>query len=144
MLNKTTDNQQKDLNTLPFSSGYEMDKKVFRVPEGYHEKLSNSLLASIKEKEHQEDLLKQKVARSFWEKAKPYLYLAAMFIGILLMSGIFLRQNKSTLNVDKTIISLQEEAVDKAVEYITVDEMYDAYLEDQVAEATYASYYLDY
>lgn len=53
----------------------------FRVPEGYFEKLTPDIMKSLPEKE-----LPQGAAEvTMWQKVKPYLYLAAFFVGAALI-----------------------------------------------------------
>lgn len=66
----------------------------YRVPEGYMEGLSESIMARIAER------AVRPVAEapvSWWTKAKPSLYLAASFVGIFLaFKGVMLLQPKAS------------------------------------------------
>lgn len=57
----------------------DIDKKVpFKVPENYFYQFNQSIMAKLPEKEV---TIHRKV--TFWEKTKPWVYMAAMFIGLL-------------------------------------------------------------
>lgn len=59
----------------------------FRVPEGYFEKLHGEIMDKLPAYPEVE----RKVELSLWQRLKPYVYLAAMFVGIWLMMNVFHR-----------------------------------------------------
>ncbi|WP_455161963.1 hypothetical protein [Tannerella forsythia] len=59
----------------------EKKKNSFRVPEGYMEGLPERIMAGLPERPQQ----KENQAVSMAEKMRPWLYLAASFIGLLLI-----------------------------------------------------------
>lgn len=54
----------------------------FRVPDGYFENLTSEVMSRIPEKEKPEVLQKEPTV---WEKVRPWLYMAAMFVGAALI-----------------------------------------------------------
>ncbi|MDE6582420.1 MAG: hypothetical protein K2K47_07835 [Duncaniella sp.] len=61
-------------------------KDGMTVPEGYFENFAARMTASLPEAEWEK---KPKVLpRSFWDKVRPYVYLAAMFAGIWCMMSL--------------------------------------------------------
>jgi hypothetical protein len=56
----------------------------FKVPEGYFEKLTANILSQLPEKVEKEAWMP-----SFWERMQPWIYMAAMFVGIMLMVRLF-------------------------------------------------------
>ncbi len=59
-------------------------KSGFKVPDGYFEQLSARITEQLPERE-----LPQPEVVTTWHKLRPYLYLAAMFVGIWLMVQVF-------------------------------------------------------
>lgn len=77
--------EQKDiLSTIRHSDGR-------TVPEGYFQDFTDRLNASLPVQawETQEGAKPVQKPRSFWQKVRPYVYLAAMFAGIWCMLNIF-------------------------------------------------------
>jgi hypothetical protein len=69
-------------NTLKLE---EIEKKnPFKTPEGYFEHLTANVLAQLPEKTEQEIR-----TLSLWERVQPWVYMAAMFVGVMLMIRIF-------------------------------------------------------
>lgn len=56
-----------------------------KVPEGYFENFQRRMMERIPEQPETPQVL----PRTFWQKVRPYAYLAAMFMGIWLMMNIF-------------------------------------------------------
>jgi hypothetical protein len=63
----------------------------FKVPEGYFEGLTGRIMSGLPEKVSEES---RKV--SLWERVQPWIYMAAMFIGIALMVNLFVRSPQSS------------------------------------------------
>lgn len=74
----------------------EKKKNPFRVPEGYMEGLTDQIMARLPERPQQ----KETKVVSMADKMRPWLYLAASFIGLLLIfkgiSGYRVRKNDTT------------------------------------------------
>lgn len=58
------------------------------VPDGYFEDFATRMTASLPEREWERDKPRV-VPRSFWQRVRPYVYLAAMFAGVWCMMNIF-------------------------------------------------------
>ena len=54
----------------------------FKVPEGYFEGFTSEMMSRLPEKENLVELRKEPTT---WEKVRPWLYMAAMFIGAALI-----------------------------------------------------------
>ena len=54
----------------------------FRVPEGYFENLTSGVMNRLPEKER---LAFEKKESTMWERVKPWVYMAAMFVGAALI-----------------------------------------------------------
>lgn len=94
----------------------------FKVPERYFENFSENLMSQLPEKESKEPQV-----ISLWERVRPWMYMAAMFAGIVLMVNIFVSQPEP--------VRIFSEDVDK----ISIDEIdeIDSYYQDKIAYASY-------
>ncbi len=97
------------------------NRNPFAVPEGYFAKFNAEIMMKLPEKEV---AAPKKV--SMWTKAKPYMYLAAMVIGIVFIVNIFVLNNTKTNFNDEYWSNVQ----------ISEEEFYQ-YLEDQLIEDGY-------
>jgi hypothetical protein len=94
----------------------------FKVPEGYFENLSDRILTQLPEKVEEETK-----SLNLWERVQPWVYMAAMFVGIALMVRIFIG---SPPNLDLTSST-------------DIDEFYQ-YYEEQFANKVYhEAFYLN-
>ena len=57
-------------------------ENAFRVPEGYFENLTSEIMNRLPEKEKPAS---EKKEVTMWERAKPWVYMAAMFVGAALI-----------------------------------------------------------
>lgn len=55
------------------------DKEPFKVPEGYFDDLTNNIMQNLPEKEVEET---EPVSVTMWDRLRPLLYLAAVFVGL--------------------------------------------------------------
>ncbi len=94
----------------------------FRVPAGYFENFSENLMSQLPEKENKESQV-----ISLWERVRPWMYMAAMFAGIVLMVNIFVSHPEPVgiFSEDVNEISIDE-----------IDE-FDFYYQDKIAYASY-------
>ena len=58
------------------------------VPDGYFDDFAAKMMASLPEKDWEKPAPKV-MPRSFWQKVRPYVYLAAMFMGVWCMMKMF-------------------------------------------------------
>ena len=94
----------------------------FKVPAGYFESFSDKVIAQLPEKE-----VKEPQVISLWERMKPWVYMAAMFTGIMLMVNMFVG-NQQTFGI------LSEDV--KSISIAEIDE-FNSYYEDRMAYAFY-------
>ena len=59
--------------------------KPFHVPEGYFENFTQELMSKLPEK----DSYIPEAETNLWTRVKPWIYMAAMFVGIMLSVRIF-------------------------------------------------------
>jgi hypothetical protein len=120
----------------------EIDKaeNPFKVPENYFALLNEEIMSRLPEKEY--------VAPppvTLWDKVKPWVYLAAMFI------GIYITINYLTSDIDKKQLITEQSATSETIsELETVDnywsivnvteEEFYQFLEEQVVEDGYYDY----
>ncbi len=121
-------------NNLPES----LKENPFKIPENYFEDFTERMMSQLPDKEFK---MSEKV--TMWQKVKPLVYMAAMFIGMFFTIQLFV--NKSTNNnqsqstkfvdIDK---HLQNDKYWNTVQ-VSEEEFY-KYLEDQLAEDGYYDY----
>lgn len=58
------------------------------VPDGYFEKFNENMIAMLPEQPWEQDPTPHVMKRSFWQRIRPYAYMAAMFAGIWLMMNM--------------------------------------------------------
>lgn len=107
----------------------------FKTPDGYFESFTDKVMANLPERTFEED--KPRTV-SLWDRVKPLVYLAAMFVGIALMFGIaedfVSKPEKETVSVasTKTVENDSPQAVysDEAADfcnYMMIDNDIDDY-----------------
>lgn len=108
----------------------------FRVPEGYFEGFTSDLMSRLPEKE-KTDVHREPTT---WEKVRPWLYMAAMFIGAALIirvaspgETVSNRQQQQQIAADESDIEM--EYIRTAIENTMMDDysLY-VYLSDENAE----------
>jgi hypothetical protein len=87
----------------------------FTVPEGYFENLTSEVMSKLPEKQKSAFTMKEPTR---WDKVKPWLYMAAMFIGAALIIRVASSDNKSV--EDKTIAAETETTEPVSDQYIDV------------------------
>ena len=65
-------------------------KNPFRVPEHYFENFTQELMSKLPEQESMQPVLEL----TLWQRVKPWVYMAAMFCGIMLSVRIFVGEPK--------------------------------------------------
>ena len=110
----------------------EIEKRnPFTVPEDYFSRLNEHIMNFLPEKE----IIKPKKV-SMWDKAKPWVYMAAMFMGIFFTIQLLTR---NTTNQVATISSTQFTDDYWSTVQITEEEFYQ-YLEEQLVNDGYYDY----
>ena len=84
----------------------------FRVPENYFEDFTQELMNKLPEKEPMQRLSEP----TLWQRVKPWVYMAAMFVGIMLSVRIFVGEPQK----EKFPISLAEAAMLSTEEWETL------------------------
>ena len=107
-------------------------KQPFRVPEGYMAGLTNQIMDRLPELPKEEE--PQSV--SLMDRLRPWLYLAAVFIGMGLYFRVIVDADKSVNQASVDSLLVQSEVSEAAVEAIDADISADdadylEYLEDQ-------------
>ena len=82
---KTNDNILEQLR----QSGLAKPSAGYKVPEGYFESFSQRMEQILPERPEITREQQPEVDRTFWQKIRPYVYMAAMFAGIWLMLNMF-------------------------------------------------------
>lgn len=84
----------------------------FRVPEHYFEDFTQELMNKLPEKEPMQYLLEP----TLWQRVKPWVYMAAMFVGIMLSVRVFVGEPQK----EEFPISLAEAAMLPTEEWETL------------------------
>lgn len=110
----------------------DISKEVpFKVPENYFLQLNESIMANLPEKEAP---MIRKV--TMWEKTKPWVYLAAMFLGLFFIIKVLTtntQTNSSEKNTASTSISQQDYWSDVKIS----EEEFFNYIEAQFVDENY-------
>ncbi|MBP3536524.1 MAG: hypothetical protein J6J93_03180 [Muribaculaceae bacterium] len=70
----------------------------YKVPEGYFESFAENMEKLLPERPELEQVSLPATDRTFWQKVRPYVYMAAMFAGIWMMLQMFaMLGSKTTL-----------------------------------------------
>lgn len=118
------------------------NKTPFKVPDNYFENFNEEIMNLLPEKEFQEP-----VKITMWDRAKPWVYMAAMFLGLYFMIN-FLTNNNGGADVQEPVVA--EQSIEGATStsnywstvHITEEEFYN-YLEDQLIDDGYYDYMYD-
>ena len=107
-------------------------KQPFRVPEGYMAGVTNQVMDRLPELPKEEE--PQSV--SLMDRIRPWLYLAAVFIGMGLFFRIIVNADKSVNQASVDSLLVQSEVSEAAIEAIDADMSaedadYLEYIEDQ-------------
>ena len=117
----------------------EIDKRnPFTVPEDYFARFNEEIMNRLPEKE----IVKPKTV-SMWDRAKPWVYMAAMFMGIFFTIQLLTRnavnQQQDSVNQIATIQSTQFTDDYWSKVQISEEEFYQ-YLEEQLVKDGYYDY----
>ncbi|MDO4790460.1 MAG: hypothetical protein Q3998_05790 [Porphyromonas sp.] len=112
----------------------------FRTPENYFENLEQGLLSTFKEREEQEKSRNEQIKLSVWSRLQPYIYLAAMFVGLALFVKVLLPGGTDSPIDGENVTAVVETKLDDEYTLEWDDETYTTYLEEQVAEAYMVAY----
>jgi len=106
-----------------------IDKKVpFKVPENYFSQFNESLMANLPVKET------PKVRKiTIWEKSKPWVYMAAMFLGLFFTIQLLVKNSNTPQTASNTFQTEQDYWGDVK---ISEDDFFD-YVETQFVDENY-------
>lgn len=102
-------------------------RNPFQVPEGYFEDFTQRLMDQLPE---QENVQPDEVYITLWQRAKPLLYMAAMFVGMILCVRFFLGgyfpENVPSQNIAESVLpydyeDITDEEISALVEYTMMD-----------------------
>lgn len=98
----------------------------FRVPENYFESLTSEIMEKLPEKE-----ISEPVEISMWERVKPWVYMVAMFCGLMFSLRVIVgdnyKQEKQNTDIASTATENAENFQDEYINGITNDVMMDDY-----------------
>jgi hypothetical protein len=124
---KKTQNMKKESNSLAHTKG----KVPFTVPDGYMEGLTSRIMAQLPEKTHD-----KAVRITFMERARPWLYMAAVFAGLGLFFKIFLAPDApgGEVAADSLFVQTKISSETRFAVQAKEDEEYLEYLESQYTD----------
>lgn len=126
-----------------FNKLQEIDKSKnpFKVPENYFANFNEDIMNRLPEKE-----FKEPVKVTLWDKTKPWVYLAAMFIGMYVSINYLTKTVSNKNDASATVLANHTNNSDASnywsSVYITEEEFYD-YLEDQLIDDGFFDYMYD-
>lgn len=108
------------------------EENPFKVPEGYFENLTTQIMSQLPE---QPDIKEPAKSVTMMERVRPWLYMAAVFAGLLLFFRALTGISPTGEETDQDSLLVHTEALPH--DFYTEDEEYLEYIENQ-----YASYLL--
>lgn len=121
-----------------FNKLEEIDRKrnPFKVPDNYFARLNEEIMNHLPEKE----IVPPRTV-SLWEKVKPWVYMAAMFVGLYITIQFLTRQaDNGNVASRQSVVQIQESYWSTV--QVTEEEFYE-YLEEQLVEEGYFDYMYD-
>ena len=112
-------------------------RQPFRVPEGYFDGLTEDIMRRLPEKSVEEP----KVV-SLFDRVKPFLYLAAMFVGIVVFLNIYRGMQPTSHGNNNGMLAKTASTTSGDVADIGEDAEFLEYIEDVYADK-YAIFYID-
>lgn len=94
----------------------EATRKAFKVPENYFEELNAKVMSQLPESEP----VFEHASSTLWSKIRPVLYMAAMFMGIILSVKLFIGEKPHSSNQSNAIYS--EVITDQVITDTTYEE----------------------
>lgn len=121
-----------------FNKLEEIDRKrnPFKVPDNYFARLNEEIMNHLPEKE----IVPPRTV-SLWEKVKPWVYMAAMFVGLYITIQFLTRQADNGNVASRQSVVQIKESYWSTVQ-VTEEEFYQ-YLEEQLVEEGYFDYMYD-
>lgn len=121
-----------------FNKLEEIDRKrnPFKVPDNYFARLNEEIMNRLPEKE-----IVPPQTVSLWEKVKPWVYMAAMFVGLYITIQFLTKQaDNGNVASRQSVVQIQESYWSTV--QVTEEEFYE-YLEEQLVEEGYFDYMYD-
>jgi hypothetical protein len=121
-----------------FNKLEEIDRKrnPFKVPDNYFARLNEEIMNHLPEKE-----IVPPQTVSLWEKVKPWVYMAAMFVGLYITIQFLTKQaDNGNVASRQSVVQIQESYWSTV--QVTEEEFYE-YLEEQLVEEGYFDYMYD-
>lgn len=121
-----------------FNKLEEIDRKrnPFKVPDNYFARLNEEIMNHLPEKE----IVPPRTV-PLWDKVKPWVYMAAMFVGLYITIQFLTKQSDNgTVASRQSVVQIQESYWSTV--QVTEEEFYQ-YLEEQLVEEGYFDYMYD-
>lgn len=110
-------------------------KNPFKLPEGYFEGLTEHIMAQIPETSHKETNVV-----SLFDRVRPWLYLAGVFAGLLILFRVFINPVvQQAENRDDTALYVQALVSGELLQVVSEEDMeYLEFIENQYLDSLYA------
>ncbi len=115
----------------------EIDKtNPFKVPVNYFQNFNKEVMSRLPERE-----FTPPVVVSMWDRVKPWIYLAAMFIGLYITINFLVNKSDSSTSDEPIVTQQSQQKITNTENYwstvhITEEEFY-GYLEEQLIDESY-------
>ena len=107
------------------------DKNPFKIPEGYMEGLTDRIMSQLPEKTAQEEVRRLSLVTI----VRPWLYIAALFAGVIFCYNVFIGTEKKDLpQTSNSYLTMTEVFDDVFTMQISMDDEYLEYLEERYTD----------
>ena len=96
----------------------------FKAPAGYFESFSANIMSQLPEKEN-----KRPQVVNLWERVRPWVYMAALVAGVVLMFNIFAHKPETTGIFSKDVKNIPISEIDELNSYYQEKGAYVSYLD---------------
>ena len=104
------------------------DKEPFKVPEGYFDDLTNNIMQNLPEKEVEET---EPVSVTMWDRLRPLLYLAAVFVGLGFFFKTVMPKNYDEQSKQLMVEKQSEDVLNQEDSISDIDKEYMEFQEEQ-------------
>ncbi|MEG2573484.1 MAG: hypothetical protein RSA44_02360, partial [Bacteroides sp.] len=101
------------------------NENKFTVPEGYFDNLTEEIMNKLPEKE---EIIEEEVTVPMWQRVKPWIYMAAMFAGMLFSIRVMIDLTSGDKESVNTAVNVDnDQPTDEYIETILDHSMMDDY-----------------
>ena len=104
------------------------DKEPFKVPEGYFDNLTSNIMQNLPEKEMEET---EAVSVTMWDRLRPLLYLAAVFVGLGFFFKTIMPKDYDEKSEQLMVEQMEEDVLNEEDSISDIDREYMEFQEEQ-------------